>query len=67
MDTQIGNWEDSEGDGESEIELLQDLIVCSSEHPYNDIIESTYPYLKEKLHDMKYLEERAILAPTMRL
>jgi ATP-dependent DNA helicase PIF1 len=60
----IGDGELCDIEGESLIEIPSDLIIHVDTHPINDIINATYPKIQAKYTDAKYLEERAILAPT---
>uniref|UniRef100_A0A7N2MG30 ATP-dependent DNA helicase n=1 Tax=Quercus lobata TaxID=97700 RepID=A0A7N2MG30_QUELO len=60
----IGDGELSNSEGEALIEILHDLLIQLGAHPFNDIVTATYPDFDAKFNDSKYLEERAILAPT---
>uniref|UniRef100_A0A2N9HBP6 ATP-dependent DNA helicase n=1 Tax=Fagus sylvatica TaxID=28930 RepID=A0A2N9HBP6_FAGSY len=60
----IGDGELCDTEGESLIEIPSDLIIHVDTHPINDIVNATYPEIQAKYTDAKYLEERAILAPT---
>uniref|UniRef100_A0A2N9EFG3 ATP-dependent DNA helicase n=1 Tax=Fagus sylvatica TaxID=28930 RepID=A0A2N9EFG3_FAGSY len=60
----IGDGELCDTEGESLIEIPSDLIIHVDTHPINDIVNATYPDIQAKYTDAKYLEERAILAPT---
>ena len=46
------------------IEIPHDLLIQPGAHPFNDIVKATYPDFDTKFNDSKYLEEKAILAPT---
>jgi hypothetical protein len=61
---QIGDGELCDTEGESLIEIPSDLIIHVDTHPINDIVNATYPDIQAKYTNAKYLEERAILAPT---
>ncbi|KAK4566259.1 hypothetical protein RGQ29_002484 [Quercus rubra] len=60
----IGDGELSNSEGEALIEISHDLLIQLGAHPFNDIAKATYPDFDTKFNDSKYLEERAILAPT---
>ncbi|XP_050290504.1 uncharacterized protein LOC126728763 [Quercus robur] len=60
----IGDGELSNNEGEALIEIPHDLLIHPGAHPFNDIVKATYPDFNTKFNDSKYLEERAILAPT---
>ncbi|KAK4597272.1 hypothetical protein RGQ29_015015 [Quercus rubra] len=51
-------------EGEALIEIPHDLLIQPGPHPFNDIVKATYPDFDTKFSNVKYLEERAILAPT---
>jgi ATP-dependent DNA helicase PIF1 len=53
-----------DSEGEALIEIPYDLIIPHNTHPIHDIVNVTYPELQTKYIDAKYLEDRAILAPT---
>ena len=60
----IGDGELSKNDCEALIEIPHDLLIQPGVHPFNDIVNATYPNFNTKFNNSKYLEERAILAPT---
>ena len=60
----IGDGELNNSESEALIEILHDLLIQLSTHPFNNIVNATYPDFHTKFNDSKYLEERAILAPT---
>nr|XP_023912503.1 uncharacterized protein LOC112024097 [Quercus suber] len=60
----IGDGELGNSEGEALIEIPRDLLIQPGAHPFNDIVKATYPDFDTKFNDSKYLEERAILAPT---
>ena len=60
----IGNGEFENVDGESWIEIPEDLLIKPTRDPIADIINVTYPDMHDKMKDSQYLQERAILAPT---
>ncbi|KAK1428534.1 hypothetical protein QVD17_17369 [Tagetes erecta] len=51
-------------DGESIIEIPQDLLIGESPDPVFDLIDFAYPLMLDKLHEPNYFQDRAILAPT---
>ncbi|KAL4626567.1 hypothetical protein ACB092_05G106000 [Castanea dentata] len=59
----IGDGELSNSEDETLIEIPHDLLIQPS-HPFNDIVKAAYPDFDTKFNNSKYLEERAILAPT---
>ncbi|KAL4600853.1 hypothetical protein ACB092_11G229700 [Castanea dentata] len=60
----IGDGELRNSEGEALIEIPHDLLIQPGAHPFNDIVKAAYPDFDTKFNDSKYLEERAILAPT---
>ena len=60
----IGDGELNDSDSEALIEIPHDLLIQPDSHPFNDIVNATYLDFQTKFNDSKYLEERAILAPT---
>ncbi|XP_075645520.1 uncharacterized protein LOC142616583 [Castanea sativa] len=60
----IGDGELSNNEDETLIEIPHDLLIQPGAHPFNDIVKAAYPDFDTKFNDSKYLEERAILAPT---
>jgi ATP-dependent exoDNAse (exonuclease V) alpha subunit len=60
----IGDGELNDSESESFIDIPFDLIIQHKTHPVNDIVNDIYPELQSKYTDAKYLEDRAILAPT---
>ncbi|KAF3973852.1 hypothetical protein CMV_002762 [Castanea mollissima] len=60
----IGDGELSNSEDETLIEIPHDLLIQPGAHPFNDIVKAAYPDFDTKFNDSKYLEERAILAPT---
>ncbi|KAM3685737.1 hypothetical protein ACB098_11G143300 [Castanea mollissima] len=60
----IGDGELSNGEDETMIEIPHDLLIQPGAHPFNDIVKAAYPDFDTKFNNSKYLEERAILAPT---
>ncbi|KAL6558807.1 hypothetical protein OROMI_019157 [Orobanche minor] len=61
-----GNGTIGEGDdGSSIIQIPDDILLQNGPDPIATIVESTYPNLSERIHDPEYLQQRAILAPTL--
>jgi hypothetical protein len=60
----IGEGELDDSEGEALIKIPSDLLIPHSTHPINDIVDAIYPELQTIYTDAKYLEDRAILAPT---
>ncbi|XP_045820117.1 uncharacterized protein LOC123913423 [Trifolium pratense] len=52
-------------DGESIVEIPQDILVKSSLNPIGDIVEAIYPNLLENIYVPDFFQDRAILAPTL--
>jgi ATP-dependent DNA helicase PIF1 len=52
-------------DGHVSIEIPDDLLIKEKEDLVESIVDSTYPNLSERVGDPLYLQERAILAPTL--
>ena len=60
----IGDGELNDSESEALIEIPHDLLIQPGSHPFNDIVNATYPDFQAKFNDSKYLEEMEILAPT---
>jgi ATP-dependent DNA helicase PIF1 len=60
----IGAMELDDSEGEVLIEIPSNLTIHHHTHPINDIVNATYLELLTKYIDAKYLEDKAILAPT---
>jgi ATP-dependent DNA helicase PIF1 len=52
-------------DGESIIEIPEDLCVKSSGDHIGDVVRSTYPDLIQNMGDYTFFQDRAILTPTL--
>ena len=50
-------------DSEQWIKILDDIIISQNCNAIPKIVECTYPDLKNKIIDEKYLQKRAILTP----
>ncbi|KAL4609927.1 hypothetical protein ACB092_08G015800 [Castanea dentata] len=59
----VGDGELNNSESEALIEIPHDLLIQPGSHPFNDIMNATYPDFHTKFNDSKYLEEREILAP----
>ena len=59
----IGDGELNNSESKALIEIPYDLLIQLGSHPFNNIMNATYPDFHTKFNDSKYLEERAILAP----
>ncbi|KAM3325589.1 hypothetical protein P3S67_000714 [Capsicum chacoense] len=72
---QFSNWLLAIGDGRMEfsvdgikkVKIPKDLLIDNCDDPISEIVESTYFNYSEHSTDMKYLQERAILAPTLQM
>ncbi|XP_057764030.1 uncharacterized protein LOC131008561 [Salvia miltiorrhiza] len=53
------------GDGVSVIRLPDDIVLKSNDDPLRTIVSSTYPLFHSDNSDLSYLDNRAILAPTL--
>lgn len=51
-------------DGEGVVEVPDEFLIKDSIDPIAAIVNSTYPELLQKMHDIEYMQCRAILAPT---
>jgi len=60
----IGDGELNDSESGSFIDIPLDLIIQPKTHPINAIVNDIYPELQSKYTNAKYLEDRAILAPT---
>ncbi|RAL39863.1 hypothetical protein DM860_013064 [Cuscuta australis] len=54
-----------EQDGYAEVIIPDDMLLSSSEDPIATIVNSTYPDFQKIANELSYLQERAILAPTL--
>nr|GEY14846.1 hypothetical protein [Tanacetum cinerariifolium] len=62
----IGNGTVGEhNDGESIVEILDDILIKESTDPVASIISFVYPNVVQKLSDRTYFQDKAILAPTL--
>ncbi|XP_076887174.1 uncharacterized protein LOC143537250 [Bidens hawaiensis] len=52
-----------DNDGNSVIEIPDDLLIGDSSDPISELIDFVYPALLDKFNDISYFQERAILAP----
>ncbi|XP_076917883.1 uncharacterized protein LOC143578105, partial [Bidens hawaiensis] len=52
-----------ENDGNSSIEIPDDLLIGDSSDPLSDLIDFIYPALLDNFNQISYFQERAILAP----
>nr|XP_018624252.1 uncharacterized protein LOC108944046 [Nicotiana tomentosiformis] len=56
---------DNSVDGNEKVEIPYDLLIKDSVDPISAILESTYPDFINHCNDIGYLQQRAILAPTL--
>ncbi|XP_070011315.1 uncharacterized protein [Nicotiana sylvestris] len=54
-------------DGIKKVEIPDDLLIHNCDDPVSGIVESTYSDFLRHFTDIKYLQERAILAPTLQM
>ncbi|XP_070008573.1 uncharacterized protein [Nicotiana sylvestris] len=54
-------------DGIEKVEIPDDLLIHNYDDPISRIVESTYSDFLRHFTDIKYLQERAILAPTLQM
>ncbi|XP_070051710.1 uncharacterized protein [Nicotiana tomentosiformis] len=52
-------------DSIEKVQILDDLLIHNCDDPISAIIESTYPDFFNHSNDIDYLQQRAILAPTL--
>ncbi|XP_060668034.1 uncharacterized protein LOC132799645 [Ziziphus jujuba] len=52
-------------DGHAMIDIPDDLLIKDTEDSAASIVNTTYPSFSENINDPLYLQERAILAPTL--
>lgn len=70
---QFANWMLEIGDGkhksnelgETIIDIPEDLLIKDGENPILSLVDVTYPHIVENMNNLKFFEERAILAPTL--
>ncbi|XP_019162181.1 PREDICTED: uncharacterized protein LOC109158738 [Ipomoea nil] len=55
----------SQRDGESEITVLEHLLLKCEDDPIATIVDSTFPNFRLGIADLSYLNDSAILAPTL--
>ncbi|KAK1423926.1 hypothetical protein QVD17_19237 [Tagetes erecta] len=53
-----------ENDGETEIEIPEDLLILDENNPMESLLSFTYPDMNQHLWDPTYFQQGAILAPT---
>ncbi|XP_057443842.1 uncharacterized protein LOC130735994 [Lotus japonicus] len=53
--------------GESEIQIPDEILIKNSETGFEDLVNFTYPYLLRNMSNSEYFRERSILAPTIEL
>jgi ATP-dependent DNA helicase PIF1 len=53
-----------ENDGETSIQIPNDLLILNKENPLKALIDFTYPNMLDSLQDPMFFQQRAILAPT---
>ena len=52
-------------DGETTIEILDDLVIRDTHDPLSFIVSETCPSLLENVSNVTYLKNKAIVAPNM--
>ncbi|XP_019227142.1 PREDICTED: uncharacterized protein LOC109208481 [Nicotiana attenuata] len=52
-------------DGNEKVQIPDDLLIKQSVDPTSAIVESTYPNFNSRCNDIGYLQQRAILTPTL--
>lgn len=57
---------DHENNGESLVEISDDLLINVIDDPISSIVNATYTNLFGNLDNLSYFQERAILAPTLK-
>ncbi|XP_057760811.1 uncharacterized protein LOC130981219 [Arachis stenosperma] len=50
---------------ESEIEILDDLLITTTDDPLSHLVDFLYPNLLHNMSDYRYFQSRTILAPTL--
>ncbi|XP_076932558.1 uncharacterized protein LOC143598148 [Bidens hawaiensis] len=50
-------------DGESIVEILDDLLILNSLDPIGDLIQFVYPNMLDRFNEVTYFQDRALLAP----
>ncbi|XP_075097903.1 uncharacterized protein LOC142175223 [Nicotiana tabacum] len=56
---------DNSVDGNEKVEIPNDLLIKDYVDPISAILESTYPDFINRCNDIGYLQQKAILAPTL--
>ncbi|RYR09962.1 hypothetical protein Ahy_B05g078409 [Arachis hypogaea] len=64
LDVRNGNISSVVGD-ESEIEILDDLLITTIDDPLFHLVDFSYPNLLQNMSDYRYFQSRAIPAPTL--
>ena len=49
-------------DGEGVVQTLEKNLINKSDHAFDDLVEFIYPSLLENMSNVKYSQDRAILA-----
>ncbi|XP_057755634.1 uncharacterized protein LOC130974801 [Arachis stenosperma] len=65
LDVGNGNIGSVVGD-ESEVEILDDLLITTTDDPLSHLVDFAYPNLLQNMSDYRYFQSRAILAPTLK-
>ncbi|OIT23162.1 hypothetical protein A4A49_64229, partial [Nicotiana attenuata] len=52
-------------DGIEKVQIPDDILINNCDDPISAIVESTYPDFFSHSSDIDYLQQRAILAPTL--
>ncbi|XP_076897877.1 uncharacterized protein LOC143551300 [Bidens hawaiensis] len=50
-------------DGETVIDILDDLLILNSVDPMGDLIRFVYPNILDRFNELAYFQDRALLAP----
>ncbi|WOK97612.1 hypothetical protein Cni_G06320 [Canna indica] len=51
-------------EGESQIEIPDDMLISNSEYSFDELVDFVYPHLLANMTDLDYFKERTILCPT---
>ena len=56
---------DESNEGETMVDISDDILINVSDNPIKAIVESTYPNILKNINVLNYFQERVILAPTL--
>ncbi|KAL3619188.1 hypothetical protein CASFOL_036758 [Castilleja foliolosa] len=61
----MGSSDENEVDGTFNVQIPENLLIQDNGDPIDSLAQVIYPNIEERIEDLKYLQNRAILAPTL--